>query len=222
MLEETLRDDWRQILKEQFSAPYFLELCRFLEEELRTGKLIHPPMPSLFNALNSVAPEKIKVIILGQDPYHGVGQAHGLSFSVPDGAALPPSLRNIFQEITTDCGALSRTSGNLQAWAEQGVLLLNRVLTVEDGRAGSHQQRGWETFTEAVLAKLADSSQPLVCMLWGAHAQKAQALFSKPQHLILTAPHPSPLSSYRGFFGCRHFSQANAHLKGYGLLPIRW
>lgn len=217
-----LSKEWYECLAPEFSSPYFKTLDNFLKVRLDEGAIIYPSHDDIFKSLEVTIPSKVKVVILGQDPYHGPRQAHGLSFSVPDGVALPPSLKNIFKEVINDQGSMSLTSGNLSDWAKQGVLLLNRVLTVEEGKAGSHQGKGWETFTEAVLKVLANSDQPLVLMLWGSQAQTIRHLFGKPQHLVLTAPHPSPLSSYRGFFGCRHFSKANLHLKSYGLLPIEW
>lgn len=197
-------------------------LREFLLERKRACAVIYPPGPLIFNALNSTPFGKVKVVILGQDPYHGPGQAHGLCFSVPDGVPPPPSLLNIFQEIADDLGAPRPHSGNLQCWADQGVLLLNAVLTVERGNAGAHQGKGWERFTDRIVAELNEHRDGLVFLLWGSHAMKKGAAIDRSRHLVLTAPHPSPLSAHRGFLGCRHFSTANRWLEEHGQAPIRW
>jgi uracil-DNA glycosylase len=199
-----------------------LELRQFLVERTRNGAVIYPPGDKIFNALNSTPFDLVKVAMLGQDPYHGPGQAHGLCFSVPEGVQIPPSLVNIYKEIASDLGGQLPASGNLQHWAEQGVLLLNAVLTVERGRAGAHQGKGWEQFTDRVVTELNRSGNGIVFMLWGSYAQKKGAHIDRDRHLVLTAPHPSPLSAHRGFFGCRHFSKANSWLEKQGREPILW
>lgn len=220
--EIRLEPNWKSRLESEFGQPYMVALRQFLLERKRAGAIIYPPGPLIFNALNSTPFDAVKVVILGQDPYHGPGQAHGLCFSVQEGVALPPSLLNIFREIREDLGCAPPASGNLQAWAEQGVLLLNAVLTVERGQAGAHQGKGWERFTDRVVQELNDGREGLVFMLWGSHAMKKGACIDRDRHLVLTAPHPSPLSAHRGFFGCRHFSRANAWLEQHGQEPIRW
>ncbi len=221
-----LEESWKQRLADAFSEPYMQQLRAFLLERKSAGAVIYPPGPLIFNALNSTPFDAVKVVILGQDPYHGPGQAHGLSFSVPDGVALPPSLLNIYKEITADIGTSAPGerpgSGNLQPWVEQGVLLLNAVLTVERGNAGAHQGKGWERFTDRVVSELDKGRDGLVFMLWGSYAQKKGAAIDQSRHLVLKAPHPSPLSAHRGFFGCRHFSKANSWLSARGLEPINW
>lgn len=221
-----LEESWKQRLADAFSEPYMQQLRAFLLERKSAGAVIYPPGPLIFNALNSTPFDTVKVVILGQDPYHGPGQAHGLSFSVPDGVALPPSLLNIYKEITADIGTSAPGerpgSGNLQPWVEQGVLLLNAVLTVERGNAGAHQGKGWERFTDRVVSELDKGRDGLVFMLWGSYAQKKGAAIDQSRHLVLKAPHPSPLSAHRGFFGCRHFSKANSWLSARGLEPINW
>jgi uracil-DNA glycosylase len=197
-------------------------LRQFLLERKKNGAVIYPPGNLIFNALNSTPFDTVKVVILGQDPYHGPGQAHGLCFSVREGVALPPSLLNIYREIESDLACSPSATGNLQGWAEQGVLLLNAVLTVERGRAGAHQGKGWERFTDGVVRELNRGREGLVFMLWGSYAMKKGAVIDRDRHLVLTAPHPSPLSAHRGFFGCRHFSRANAWLEKLGQAPIRW
>jgi uracil-DNA glycosylase len=220
--EVRLEPSWKERLAVEFRQTYMAELRSFLLERKRAGAVIYPPGPQIFNALDSTPFDAVKVVILGQDPYHGPGQAHGLCFSVPDGVAPPPSLLNIFREIHEDLGDPPPANGNLQRWAEQGVLLLNAVLTVERGRAGSHQGKGWEYFTDAVVRELNDGREGIVFLLWGSYAMKKGAVIDRRRHLVLTAPHPSPLSAHRGFFGCRHFSKANAWLEKQGLEPIRW
>jgi len=220
--EIRLEASWKRHLADEFSQRYMIELREFLLERKRAGAVIYPPGPLIFNALDSTPFDQVKVVILGQDPYHGPGQAHGLCFSVRDGVELPPSLRNIFREIEDDLGCRCPASGNLQSWADQGVLLLNAVLTVERGRAGAHQGKGWERFTDRVVTELNEHRDGLVFMLWGSHAMKKGAVIDRDRHLVLTAPHPSPLSAQRGFFGCRHFSKANAWLAKRGEKPIEW
>jgi uracil-DNA glycosylase len=193
-----------------------------LLERKRQGAVIYPPGDLIFNAMNSTPFDSVKVVILGQDPYHGPGQAHGLCFSVKEGIAVPPSLINIYKELASDLGVDPPRNGNLQHWADQGVLLLNAVLTVERGKAGAHQGKGWERFTDRVIAELNENRDGLVFMLWGSYAMKKGAMIDRERHLVLTAPHPSPLSAHRGFFGCRHFSQANQWLEKRGLVPVRW
>ncbi|MFC4161564.1 uracil-DNA glycosylase [Chitinimonas lacunae] len=217
----TLPEAWRDWLAAETSQDYWRELHAFLDKELTAGKTIYPPRPRWYAALEAVAPAEVKVVILGQDPYHGPGQAHGLSFSVPAGVALPPSLRNIFKEISQEFGKAPQ-SGDLSNWAKQGVLLLNSVLTVEAGRAGSHQKRGWERFTNALIARLALEREGVVFMLWGAYAEAKATLIDPARHLVLRSPHPSPLSAHRGFFGNGHFAAANAYLAEHGVEPIDW
>ena len=220
--EVRLEPSWKARLGDEFQEAHMVELQRFLLERKRFGAVIYPPGPLIFNALDSTPFDRAEVVILGQDPYHGPGQAHGLGFSVPDGVPPPPSLLNIFREIRDDLGAAPPASGNLQHWAEQGVLLLNAVLTVERGRAGAHQGKGWERFTDRVVRELDAGRDGLVFLLWGSYAMKKGAVIDRDRHLVLTAPHPSPLSAHRGFFGCRHFSKANAWLQRQGRAPIRW
>lgn len=222
-----IEESWRRQLQEEFDKPYFELLTSFVRHEYGT-KQIFPPARLIFNAFDSCPFDKVKVVILGQDPYHDIGQAHGLCFSVQDGVRVPPSLQNIYKEIASDlgrpsvCAGADGSHGNLQHWAEQGVLLLNATLTVEAHRAGSHQNKGWEVFTDAVIERLASQRSNLVFMLWGAYAQRKAAFVSPRNHLILKAAHPSPLSAYNGFFGCRHFSKANAYLLAHGQEPIEW
>jgi uracil-DNA glycosylase len=220
--EIRLDPSWKNRLENEFARPYMVSLRQFLLERKRSGAVIYPPGDQIFNAMNSTSFEAVKVVILGQDPYHGPGQAHGLCFSVRDGVALPPSLINIYQELEDDLGSSRPVSGNLQNWAEQGVLLLNAVLTVERGRAGAHQGKGWEQFTDRIFCELNEGRDDLVFMLWGSYAMKKGAVIDRDRHLVLTAPHPSPLSAHRGFFGCRHFSKANAWLEKHGGIPISW
>lgn len=217
-----LEPGWKARLREEFRAPYMQELRSFLVAEKQRGRRIYPPGGEIFNALNSTPFDSVRVVVLGQDPYHGPGQAHGLCFSVREGVALPPSLRNIYRELHDDLGCVIPGHGNLQHWAEQGVLLLNSVLTVEHGRAASHQGRGWERFTDRVVAALNEGREGLVFLLWGSHAQKKGQVIDGRRHLVLKAAHPSPLSASRGFFGCRHFSRANAYLRERGQPPVDW
>ena len=217
-----LHESWLRLVGDEFQQPYMQQLGAFLREEKRRGKEIFPPGKNMFAALDHTPPENVKVVIIGQDPYHGAGQAHGLCFSVQPGVRVPPSLVNIFNEINADLGTQLGAHGFLQSWAEQGVLLLNAVLSVEQGRAGSHQGKGWETFTDAVVRAIAAERQNLVFLLWGSYAQKKGAMLDRARHCVLTAPHPSPLSAHRGFMGCRHFSKANQYLQEQGKVPIHW
>lgn len=212
---------WKKHLAQEFEKTYFKELTNFVRQEYAT-KQIFPPGRFIFHAFEQSPFELTRVIVLGQDPYHGAGQAHGLCFSVPDGIELPPSLQNIFKEISQDIGTPAPTSGNLDRWAKQGVLLLNSTLTVQANRAGSHQNKGWERFTDEVVRLLATEKEHLVFLLWGSFAIKKGEFIDRSRHLVLTSPHPSPLSSYRGFFGNKHFSQTNAYLIKHGLAPIIW
>lgn len=204
--------------------PYMTALRQFLLDERKAGKTIFPRGSEYFAAFDATPFEQVKVVILGQDPYHGPGQAHGLCFSVREGVKPPPSLVNIYKEIESDLGLASGhfAHGCLNAWAAQGVLLLNAVLTVEQHKAASHQGKGWETFTDAAIRRLADEREHLVFMLWGSYAQKKGAFIDSSRHLVLKAPHPSPLSAHRGFFGCRHFSRCNAYLEAHGIEPVDW
>lgn len=212
---------WRDALADEFAAPYMAELKQFLLERKAAGARIFPPGSQWFRALDLTPPDQVRVVILGQDPYHGPGQAHGLCFSVQPGVRPPPSLINIYKELERDLGITPPTHGFLESWARQGVLLLNAVLTVEMGEAGSHQKRGWEKFTDAVIARVNALEHPVVFLLWGSHAQKKAANVDA-RHLVLKAPHPSPLSAHRGFLGCGHFSQANAFLEQHGMAPVDW
>lgn len=217
-----LHPSWLEALRREFDQPYMAELKRFLLAEREAGKRIYPAGCNWFRALDLTPLDKVRVVILGQDPYHGEGQAHGLCFSVPNGVQPPPSLVNIFKELKSDLGIEPASHGFLEHWASQGVLLLNSVLTVEMGRAASHRDRGWERFTDAVVRLVNAKAEPVVFMLWGSYAQKKAAFVDTSRHLVLKAPHPSPLSAHSGFFGCRHFSQANAFLESRGLPPIDW
>lgn len=220
-----LPESWRSALGPVLGTPQAHQLCDFLKAEEDAGKRIYPPRDAWLRALELTPLDQVKVVILGQDPYHGPGQAHGLSFSVQQGTKVPPSLVNIYKEITADLGIPRPDHGNLERWARQGVLLLNNALTVEEGRAGSHQKRGWEAITDAAVAAVAQHDAPCVFLLWGNHArQKAERVagLMNGRHLVLTAPHPSPLSAYAGFFGCSHFSKANEFLQANGRSPIDW
>lgn len=213
--------DWKALLQPEFDKPYFDQLTRFVRTEYATQK-IFPAGRNIFRAFDKCPFDRLKVVIIGQDPYHGDGQANGLCFSVNDGVAFPPSLQNIFQEIRDDVGIPVPESGNLDRWAEQGVLLLNSVLTVRAHQAASHAGHGWEQFTDAVVRLIAERKQGIVYMLWGNYAQRKGQIADPTRNLILRSVHPSPLSVYRGFFGCRHFSQANAYLQSLGKTPIMW
>jgi uracil-DNA glycosylase len=216
-----IEPEWKAALEGEFSKPYMRELKDFLRREAASGKHIYPRGPDIFNAFNHTPLSKVNVVILGQDPYHGPGQAHGLCFSVRDGVPPPPSLKNIFKELHEDLGLPIPRSGNLTHWADQGVLLLNTVLTVEQGKAGSHHKRGWEQFTDRAIEVLNERKEPLIFLLWGRPAQTKAERIRAP-HVVLRAPHPSPLSAHSGFFGCRHFSQANALLKKWGRKEVDW
>ncbi len=216
-----IEETWKQVLKDEFSKDYFIQLTDFVKKEYQTAT-IYPPGKLIFNAFNLCPFNRVKVVIIGQDPYHGPGQAHGLCFSVNDGIQPPPSLVNIFKEINNDFGKPVPLSGNLTRWAEQGVLLLNATLTVRAHQAGSHQRKGWEEFTDAVIRKLAEEKRNLVFILWGAYAQKKGAFIDRNKHLVLTSVHPSPLSAYNGFFGNHHFSLTNDYLIKHGIEGIDW
>jgi len=214
-------NDWDEILKEEWNKEYYQKLRAFLAGEYRS-RIIYPKMHDIFNALKHTSYEDCKVVLLGQDPYHGVGQAHGLCFSVQEGCPPPPSLINIFKEIETDIGTILQKTGDLTHWTKQGVLLLNTVLTVRAGQAGSHRGQGWEPLTDTIIQKLSDRQKPLVFLLWGGFAKTKIPLIDTNRHLVLTAPHPSPLSAYSGFFGCKHFSNVNDFLVKQGEKPIEW
>lgn len=217
-----ITNDWLESIKEEFKKPYYQELYKFVRQEYNT-RVIYPPADDIFNALHLTPLSQVKVVILGQDPYHNEHQAHGLSFSVlPEQKELPPSLQNIYKELQDDCGCYIPNNGFLEKWAKQGVLLLNTVLTVRAHQAASHQGKGWEQFTDAIIQAVNAQERPIVYMLWGRPAQSKIPMLTNPKHLILKAPHPSPLSAYRGFFGCRHFSQANEFLQKNGAEPIDW
>ena len=221
-MDDQLIDSWQKKLGGQFALPYMTSLQEFLASERKAGKQIYPPENLVFNALNSTPFERVSVVILGQDPYHGSGQAHGLSFSVQPGVAIPPSLVNIYKELYSDVGAVPPMHGCLTSWAEQGVLLLNAVLTVEQGNAGAHQGKGWEQFTDEVIRVLNDQCENIVFILWGNYAQKKGAFIDQSKHCVLTSAHPSPLSAHRGFLGSKPFSQCNAYLKSKGLPEVNW
>ena len=216
-----MEESWKLQLSSQFEQPYFQQLVQFVRAEYAAGTC-YPPGRLIFNAFDATPFDSVKVVILGQDPYHDEGQAHGLCFSVNDGVAFPPSLQNIFKEIKSDLGTDIPTSGNLTRWANQGVLLLNATLTVRAHQAGSHQRKGWEEFTDAAIRALAEQREHLVFILWGSYAQKKGAFIDRNKHLVLASAHPSPLSAYHGFFGNKHFSRANAYLMEHGVTPINW
>jgi uracil-DNA glycosylase len=216
-----IEQSWKEQLISEFEKPYFVRLVHFIKNEYAT-KTIYPKGSQIFNAFDKTPFDKVKVVILGQDPYHEPGQAHGLCFSVNEGIPLPPSLQNIYKEIHDDLGVVSPASGNLERWAEQGVLLLNAILTVQAHRAGSHQQKGWEEFTDAVIHKIAEEKQRIVFILWGAYAQKKGSFIDPYKHFVIQSAHPSPLSAYRGFFGSKPFSKTNDYLARTGQTPIRW
>lgn len=220
-MDVRIEESWKHRLSTEFEKDYFIKLTEFVRAEY-TRTTIYPPARMIFNAFEQCPFDKVKVVILGQDPYHGPGQAHGLCFSVCEGVPNPPSLQNIFKEIQSDLGKPLPSNGDLTRWASQGVLLLNATLTVQAHHAGSHQRRGWETFTDAVIRCLAEEREHLVFILWGAYAQKKGAFIDRDRHLVLTSAHPSPLSAYNGFFGNRHFSKANAYLAAHHSTPIEW
>lgn len=214
---------WNAVLHAEFEKAYFQELQAFLQAETQAGHTVYPAASEIFAAFEQTPFEAVRVVILGQDPYHGAGQAHGLSFSVPNGVAIPPSLQNIYKELAADIqGFLPPPHGNLTAWAQRGVLLLNSMLSVRANEAASHQNRGWEHFTDAAIQALNAQRSGIVFLLWGSYAQKKGAFIDRHKHLVLQSVHPSPLSAYRGFLGCRHFSQANLYLQQHGISPINW
>lgn len=221
MVDVRIAEDWKEILSEEFSKPYFEELVAFVKQEYASG-LVYPAGRNIFRAFDKCPFDRLKVVIIGQDPYHGEGQANGLCFSVNEGVPFPPSLQNILKEVFDDVGKPVPASGELDRWAEQGVLLLNSVLTVRAQSAASHAGRGWEQFTDAVVRAIAERKQGVAYMLWGNYAQRKGAIADPTKNLILKAVHPSPLSAYRGFFGCRHFSATNAYLVSQGKEPIEW
>ena len=220
-MDVRIEESWKQRLQAEFDQSYFEQLTRFVHQEYATHT-VYPPGKQIFAAFDSCPFEQVKVVILGQDPYHEPRQAHGLCFSVNDGIPFPPSLQNIFKEIESDLGIPVPASGNLTRWAQQGVLLLNATLTVRAHQAASHQGKGWETFTDAVIHKLAEEREHLVFILWGSYAQRKGEFIDSRRHLVLKSPHPSPLSAHRGFFGNHHFSQANRYLASHGITPIQW
>ncbi len=217
-----LHPSWLTHLHSEFEQTYMQQLSDFLHAEKAAGHLIYPAGDAIFTALDTTPLPDVKVVVLGQDPYHGPGQAHGLSFSVPEGVKTPPSLVNIYKELHADLGCAIPAHGHLLSWAKQGVLLLNSVLTVRQAAAASHQGKGWERFTDAVIATINEQQSQVVFLLWGAYAQKKGQVIDRDKHLVLHAPHPSPLSAHRGFLGCRHFSQANEYLSASGKSPIQW
>jgi uracil-DNA glycosylase len=221
-MDVKIEASWKEALKEEFTKPYFLQIVTFLKTERAAGKTIYPPGPLIFNAFEQTPFNKVKVVILGQDPYHGKGQAHGLSFSVPNGIKSPPSLDNIYKELQTDIGVPVPAHGNLEHWAQQGVLLLNASLTVRASEPNSHSKIGWMEFTDHVIRKISDQKQHVVFLLWGKFAQEKQVLIDETKHLVLRAAHPSPYSANAGFFGCRHFSKTNEYLARNGIDPIDW
>ncbi len=220
-MQVRIQESWKIKLQSEFDKPYFSDLVSFVRQEYKTH-VIYPPAKQIFNAFEKCPVDKLKVVIIGQDPYHGEGQANGLCFSVNDGVAQPPSLQNIFQEINTDLKIPIPTSGNLERWASQGVLLLNATLTVRKSSAGSHQNKGWETFTDSVIQRISQEKEHIIFLLWGAYAQKKQALIDVKKHLVLKSAHPSPFSVHRGFFGNKHFSKTNEYLISKGMQPIEW
>ncbi len=220
-MDVKIEDGWRNLLNDEFEKEYFKNLVQFVKEEYKTHT-VFPPASKIFNAFDLCPLDKTRVVILGQDPYHDINQAHGLCFSVNDGIKIPPSLVNIYKEIQNDCGVTPPSSGNLEHWAKQGVLLLNATLTVRAHQAGSHQKKGWEEFTDSVIKLLAKEKENIVFLLWGAYAGKKSLFIDESKHYILKSPHPSPLSAHRGFLGNKHFSKTNEYLIGKGLEPIQW
>lgn len=221
-MDVRIEESWKEQLAEEFSRPYFEQLVTFVRNEYMSGTPVYPPAKLIFNAFDHCPFNNVKVVILGQDPYHGAGQANGLCFSVNKGVPFPPSLMNIFKEVSDDTGAPPPADGDLTRWSDQGVLLLNATLTVRSGCAGSHQKKGWEEFTDAVIRILAQKREHLVFILWGSYAQKKGAFIDRNRHLVLFSPHPSPLSAYHGFFGNHHFSLANDYLQSHGKAPVVW
>ncbi len=220
-MDVKIEESWKQILSQEFEKEYFSKLVEFVKQEYKTRR-IYPPARHIFSAFDYCSFNDLKVVIIGQDPYHGEGQAHGLCFSVNDGIRKPPSLQNIFKELKADTGKEIPESGNLEHWAKQGVLLLNATLTVRAGSAGSHQRKGWETFTDAVIKEISDRKEGIVFILWGAYAQRKGAVISQDKHCILKSAHPSPLSAHNGFFGNKHFSKTNEYLRKIGRTAIEW
>lgn len=221
-MDVKIEPSWKEILKPEFTKPYFLQVAAHLKTEKASGATVYPPGQLIFNAFNTTRFTDVKVVILGQDPYHGYGQAHGLSFSVPDGIATPPSLQNIYKELHTDIGMPIPKSGNLVHWAKQGVFLLNAILTVRANEPASHAKIGWMDFTDAVIRKISDNKTGIVFLLWGKFAQEKQVLIDETKHFVLKAAHPSPFSADKGFFGCKHFSRTNEILRKQGREPIDW
>lgn len=221
-MDVQIEESWKTVLQDEFEKPYFNALVATLKAEKKSGKIIYPPGPSIFNAFKATPFDQVKVVILGQDPYHNPGQAHGLCFSVPDGVPLPPSLINIYKEIQQELDIPIPTTGNLTAWANQGVFLLNAVLTVRAGEAASHAKIGWMDFTDAVIEKFSKNLSGIIFLLWGKFAQSKESLIDKKKHFILKAAHPSPLSAFNGFFGCGHFKETNRLLKTMDKTPINW
>lgn len=215
-----LEGSWKAVLQEEMEAAYFIQLMQFLDTEKSKNKIIHPAEKDIFSALLYTPFEQLKVVLLGQDPYHGFGQAHGLCFSVQDGVKIPPSLRNIYKELHQDIGKEIPTNGNLTHWAKQGILMLNTTLTVEENKPMSHANMGWEKFTNAIIRKISEQKKGILFLLWGKHAQSKIPLIDTTKHIILQAAHPSPLSAYQGFFGCKHFSKTNRYLQQQGQDPI--
>lgn len=221
-IKSPLPSDWGKFLDQEFSEPYMKDLNSFLDSEREKGKIIYPEEKNIFSAFHATPLKKVKVVIIGQDPYHGPNQAHGLSFSVNKGVKIPPSLVNIYQELKTDVGVIPPAHGDLRGWAQEGVLLLNNVLTVEASLAASHQKRGWEKFTDKVISVLNEERENLVFILWGSPAQKKAAQVNEKKHFLIKSVHPSPLSSYRGFFGSKPFSKANDYLEEKGIKTVEW
>lgn len=222
-MDVQIHPSWKELLKDEFKTTWFSQVVTFIKSEINSGKVIYPPGPLIFNAFNLTPFDAVKVVILGQDPYHGRGQAHGLSFSVPRGVKPPPSLINIFKELRNDIGLqMPLNNGDLTAWAKQGVLLLNAALTVRAGEPFSHARYGWSEFTDAVIKKISDGKENVVFLLWGRFAQEKQPLIDETKHFVLKAAHPSPFSADKGFFGCRHFSKTNELLQSSGQSPVDW
>ena len=221
-MDVKIEESWKKVLKDEFEKAYFQQIVAFIKTEKSAGKIIYPPGPMLFNAFEETPFNKVKVVLLGQDPYHNKGQAHGLSFSVPTGVHPPPSLINIFKELHSDLGIAMPSTGNLEPWALQGLLLLNASLSVRQNEPGSHSKIGWLQFTDTVIRKLSEEKSGIIFLLWGKFAQEKQAIIDESKHFVLKAAHPSPFSADKGFFGCRHFSKTNELLSQQGKLPINW
>lgn len=221
-IDPKIEESWKSALTEEFNSLYFSELKSFLENEKKTGQVIYPPSQYIFSAFDKTPFNNVKVVILGQDPYHGSGQAHGLSFSVPVKQGIPPSLKNIFKELKSDLNITMPETGNLEKWSQQGVLLLNATLTVRANQPGSHQKKGWENFTDSVIRRLSSERNGIVFLLWGKYAQAKEQLIDITKHFILMSPHPSPFSADKGFFGCKHFSKTNELLIEQGKTPVDW